>query len=344
MERYLGIDPHRDSCTLSLVSAQGKKTKQFVVPTEGSALVRSVRDLRGELHVCVEEGEWSEWLSEILSPFVERLVVCQPQKRRGPKSDASDSRELAERLRTNRTGPPVYKPPRPWARLREAVRLESKLTQDVTRTKLRLNSLYRRRGLASPRGEIYSPRHRGAWMAKLPAASRPSAEIWGEEIDALGELQCKAKSQMLEAARTFPIWRTLQTAPGIGEKRAAILVATVVTPHRFRNKRLFWSYCGLGVVTRTSSDWVQHAGQWVRAPVVQTRGLNRACNRPLKAVFKGASMTVRRMLPPNPLLDHYDRMLLAGTKPNLAQLTMARKIAAIVLAMWKTESEYKIMS
>ena len=134
MERYLGIDPHRDSCTLALVSTRGKKVKQLVVPTEGSELVRTVQELRGPLHVCVEEGEWGEWISEILTPWVARLVVCRPQARRGPKSDACDARELAERLRTNRTGPPVYKPSVEWARLREAVRLESKLTQDLTRT------------------------------------------------------------------------------------------------------------------------------------------------------------------------------------------------------------------
>jgi hypothetical protein len=30
----------------------------------------------------------------------------------------------------------------------------------------------------------------------------------------------------------------------------------------------------------------------------------------------------------------------AGTKPNLAKLTLARKIAATVLAMWKKEERY----
>ncbi len=344
MERYLGIDPHRDSCTLALVSPRGKKIKQMVVPTEGSALVKTVRDLRGPLHVCVEEGEWGEWISETLTPWVARLVVCRPEKRRGPKSDACDARELAERLRTNRTGPPVYKPSVEWARLREAVRLESKLTQDLTRTKLRLNSLYRRRGVTCPNGDLYLPRHRGKWVVRLPPSGRPCAELWGEQIDLLGELREKAERQMHTAAAKFPIWRMLQTAPGIAEKRAAILLATVVTPHRFRTKRQFWSYCGLGIVTRSTSDWVQQSGRWVRAPVIETRGLNRASNRPLKAVFKGASQSARSMLRPNPFLDHYERMLEAGTKPNLAQLTLARKLAAIVLAMWKTESEYKLMS
>ena len=78
--------------------------------------------------------------------------------------------------------------------------------------------------------------------------------------------------------------------------------------------------------------------------MIETRGLNRASNRPLKAVFKGASQSARSLLQPNPFRDHYDRMLEAGTKPNLAPLTLARKLAAIVLAMWKTESEYRPMS
>ena len=37
-------------------------------------------------------------------------------------------------------------------------------------------------------------------------------------------------------------------------------------------------------------------------------------------------------------------MVKVGIKPNPARLTIARKIAAVVLAMWKTESEYRIMS
>ena len=345
MERYLGIDVHRDSCTVAVLSAKGKKTQQHVVPTEGAALVECVRSLTGSLHVCVEEGEWSEWLVEILTPWVDQVVVSQTPWRPGPKSDATDARELAERLRTGRLGTPIYKAPRQWAALREAVRLESKLTQDVVRTKQRLKSLYRRRGLACRNDELYSPRHRAEWVRQLPPSFRLSAEVLGQELDVLRDLQQTAEKRMLEAARKFSIRRILETAPGIGPKRAARLLAIVVTPYRFRGKRLFWSYCGLAVVTKTSSDWVPQAGgRWVRAPVIQTRGLNRACNRQLKDLFKGAALSALQSRPPNPLRDAYERMLEAGTKPNLAQLTIARKIAAIVLAMWKSESKYKIMS
>ena len=345
MERYLGLDMHRDSCTAVVLSAGGKKTGEQVIPTETAALVQYVKSLSGELHVCVEEGEWSEWVVEIFNPWVSRVVSASAPGRKGPRSDAMDARELAERLRTRQTGPPVYKASRECARLREAVRLEGKLLQDAVRAKQRLKSLYRRRGVACLGEEVYSPRLREQWHAKLPASVRPSAELLGQELDHLTELQQTAERQMCAAAGKFPMWRKLQTAPGIGRKRSAQLLAIVVTPHRFRTKRLFWSYCGLGVVTRSTSDWVrQPNGQMVRAPVIQARGLNKACNRQLKGLFVGAAKTALRCRRPNPLRDAHERMVEAGTKPNLAQLTIARKIAAVVLAMWKSESEYRIMS
>ena len=77
----------------------------------------------------------------------------------------------------------------------------------------------------------------------------------------------------------------------------------------------------------------------MRAPVTQTRGLTRKRNPVLKSVFKGAALTVVQMTD-HPLKRAYERLLEAGTKPNLAQVTIARRIAAIVLAMWKHQEDY----
>ena len=124
------------------------------------------------------------------------------------------------------------------------------------------------------------------------------------------------------------------------EHHWAQIVATVISPHRFRTRRQFWSYCGLAIVTRSSSDWVKTSdGCWARRPVAQTRGLNRNRQPLLKNVFKGAAQTVLHM-PDHPLKIAYDRTTAAGTKPNLAQLTLARRIAGAVLAMWKNKEKY----
>ena len=97
----------------------------------------------------------------------------------------------------------------------------------------------------------------------------------------------------------------------------------MVTPYRFKNKRSFWAYCGLGIVMRSSSDWVRtQTGEWVKVPVQQTRGLNRNSNRTLKGIFKGAATTVIGQAKDEPLYRHYLRLLDGGTKPNLAKLTL----------------------
>jgi hypothetical protein len=59
-----------------------------------------------------------------------------------------------------------------------------------------------------------------------------------------------------------------------------------------------------------------------------------------KAIFKGAAVTVLTSMPTEPLRKDYDRLVTNGTAPNLARLTLARKIAATVLAMWKNEEAY----
>ena len=42
----------------------------------------------------------------------------------------------------------------------------------------------------------------------------------------------------------------LRTVPFLGPIRAAVLIGRVQTPHRFRTKRQFWTYCGLALETR----------------------------------------------------------------------------------------------
>jgi hypothetical protein len=40
------------------------------------------------------------------------------------------------------------------------------------------------------------------------------------------------------------------------------------------------------------------------------------------------------------LYGHYTRLLEGGTKPNLAKLTIARQIASIMLAVWRSGEPY----
>ena len=80
--------------------------------------------------------------------------------------------------------------------------------------------------------------------------------------------------------------------------------------------------------------------RWVRAQTQQTLGLNRNRCGTLKEVFKGAAHQVAIQMKGHPLHADYQRLLDRGLKPNLAMVTIARRISAAVLAMWKHEEVY----
>lgn len=61
----------------------------------------------------------------------------------------------------------------------------------------------------------------------------------------------------------------------------------------------------------------------------------------LKDIFEGGATTVVQQARDVPIYAEYERLLESGTKPNLAKLTLARKIAATVLSMWKDEEVYR---
>src|SRR5262249_7549146 len=68
------------------------------------------------------------------------------------------------------------------------------------------------------------------------------------------------------------------------------------------------------------------------------RGLNKDHNHDLKEIFKGAATRVSTSR--GVLHDFYENLLLKGKKPTMARLTLARKIAAITLIIWKKEVHF----
>lgn len=340
MERYIGIDAHKQSCTITVMGATGRRLKELQVETNAKAVKEALRSISGARHVCLEEGELSAWLYEICEPLSTRVAVIQPEKRRGCKNDSIDAWSLADEIRGGKLKRPVYKSPGAYQPLREAVRCYEAVVRDSVMVKNRFQAVFRSRGVAASPQEIYSGRARSKWLAKLPPAVRHRAMFLGEELDGIQDVREEAEKWLHEEAKKVAAVKLLSTAPGIGMIRAAQIVATVVSPQRFRTSRQFWSYCGLGIVTRSSSDWVKDPRQgWVKREVAQTRGLNRNRSSMMKRVFKGAALTVAQQGGQHPLALHYAD-LLKTTKPNLARLTISRQIAATVLSMWKNQEVY----
>jgi transposase len=341
MKRYIGLDVHAASTTFAIVGESGKRLGTHVVETNGQALVEQLKTIAGTKHVCLEEGTQSAWIYEILSPHAEEVVVAMVLDSRGQKNDQRDAFNLAEQLRTGAIKRRVFKEVGAYRKLRELGRTHMMIVQDVVRVQNRIKSLYRSRGVRVSGTKLYSARGREPLLPLLSEATRAAATTLYAQYDAVQEIRKQATKALVAEAQRHPISRVLATCPGLGPIRVAQLVPIVVSPTRFRTKRQFWSYCGLGIVMRSSSDWVRNKnGAWARADVQKTRGLNLNHNRVLKNIFKGAATVVITHMKDEPLHQDYQRIIAAGTKPTLAKLTLARKIAAIALSMWKSKEEY----
>jgi transposase len=286
----------------------------------------------------LEEGTCAAWLYELLKPHVAELVVCNPRKnallKSGNKSDRIDARKLAELLR-NGSLTAVCHGEQGLRTLRELARSDLTVSKDRTRVKNRLKALYRGWGIRCSGTRVYSPRHRGEWLSQVPEAGvRRRAEFLYQQLDGLQALHQGVRRALLAESRQHAATKLLRQIPSIGPMRAAMLVALLQTPDRFRTKRQLWAYSGLALQTRASGEYRYVDGQLRRSQKpAALRGLNWNHNHELKGIFKSAA--VRASSCAGPLHEFYERLLAQGMRPAMARLTLARKIATITWIVWK---------
>jgi transposase len=337
-EKYIGMDVHQATISVAVMDGQGRLIMECVLETKAATIVEFIQGLRGGISVTFEEGTSAAWLHDLLKPHVSRLVVCDPRKnallKDGSKSDRIDARKLAELLRGNQLSP-VYHGEHGMRTLRELGRSYLTITQDVSRVMSRIKALYRGWAIPCSGTAVYAPRHRAEWLAKIQEPGvRLRAERCYQQLDLLQPVRQEARCHLLLESRKHPAVKLLRQIPAIGPIRAALLVGLLQTPHRFRTKRQLWAYSGFAVETHDSGEYRYVRGKLQRnRERITVRGLSDNHNPDLKNLFKGAAISASAR--PGPLYDFYVALLEKGMRPAMARLTLARKIAAITLTMWK---------
>ena len=150
----------------------------------------------------------------------------------------------------------------------------------------------------------------------------------------------QVRQELLAEAKKHSAWKLLRAIPFIGPIRAALLMALIQTPHRFRTKRQLWSYSGFGIEMHSSAEQRFINGELRRAKKpVCIRGLNRNHNHDLKNLFKGAATVAAAKA--GPFQEYYDALVAKGMRPEMKRLTLARKIASITLIIWKKGARFE---
>ncbi len=171
--KYIGMDVHTATISAAVRDSSGNLVMEATLETKAETILEFVHGLRGSLHVSFEEGTCAAWLHDLLKPHVTEVLVCDSRKnallRVGNKNDREDARKLSELLFLNKLHP-VYHGETGIRTLKELARSYLTLTRDLTRVMNRLKAIYRGWGIACTGQQVYAPRYRAEWLAKITEA------------------------------------------------------------------------------------------------------------------------------------------------------------------------------
>jgi transposase len=326
MSNYIGMDAHSKTCVFVVVNSSGKEIKTARVNSSETEILKFIRSLRGKKHLTFEECSMSRWLHVVTKDEVDELLVCNPcfiQKRKGPKNDYQDALHMAQQLRGGFLTP-VFHDDTFLSDLRKVVASYENVVTDLIRAKCRFKALFVARAIPVSGTRIYTSNDSAIGL--LDPTSQFVARNLLKQIQFLTEAKLEYK-RVFEGNKNFNnSISLLTTVPGIAAIRANIIAGAVIDPKRFPDKYKFWSYCMLVKHDRTS-DGKSYGKVSVFGKLS------------LKGVFMNAAMD--GIGGSGAFRNYYDEQIAKGHNETAAKKNLARKIAAICLAVMRTGKPYE---
>lgn len=332
----IGLDAHSASFMMAVLNPAGKLAQCVNRPMSAENLIELVAEVPGPKVLVVEESELAQWIKETLSPYVDRLVVCDPRRNRWiAKADFNNDRTSAIKLAELQRGgyiKEVHHLEGAEAQLRRRFLHYADLNDQIRRFKNKLKATYRQEGIAATGDGVYAEEQRRGWLDRLKGSSclRRQAERLYFLIDTLETMKQESLAGMKREAGKTKGYRLLLTIPGVGPVLACGYIALIGTPHRFSRKNKLWRYAGFGNTLHISADRV-----YADRP-------SRTGNRLLKWVvgqqFMGA---VERTRKENVFKRRYARLRGEGHSAKVARRQVCRSLLSVVRAVWMKGEAYR---
>ncbi|MEW6229883.1 MAG: transposase [Bacillota bacterium] len=329
---YIGLDAHSETCELTAVNEKGNIVMSRSFDTSEKNIIECLSQIKGKKTLTFEEGPLASWLSDFITPCVDKVIVSDPKRNRWigsseKKDDKIDAAKLANLLRGGYVHA-VYHPEEGRRGFKEIVLFYHDITGLIVSVKNKIKAEYRQNGVFSKSRGVYSPFERTGWLSKLARAEAVfQVNNYCALLDRLCAIQRRALAKMVRMSRRYPECALFEQIPGVGPITSATVSAILVTPHRFQSKREVWAYAGLAVVGRHSGN---KAGP---------EHLNCFFNRILKRVVKSAALEAISQ-GKNPFAKKFHNLLSQGVAESSARLTIARNMLAVMYGMWKTNTDF----
>ena len=334
MQFFVGLDVSLDETHLCVVDEGGRIVKEGRCPSEPCAIGRAIRHQGRRIeHVGLETGNLSQWLHEGLTREGFSVAVMEARHVRAAlsamrvKTDRNDARGIAQLVRLG-WFKRVHVKSIGAQETRALLNARAFLLEKVVATETSLRAALRNFGLKM--GKVTRPR----W----PARARELAE--GHEVlETIVEAMLRVRALLLAElaavdarlvamARADPTTRLLMSAPGVGVVVALSFRSAIDDPGRFRRSRDVGPWLGL-TPRRWQSGQTDVVGRITKAGDARVRTM----------LFEaGAALLgrVRRVCP----LKAWGLRIARRTSMKKAIVAVARKLATVLLAMWRSGTAY----
>lgn len=339
MEHYAGLDVSLKATSICVVDRDGKTVARGTCPTDPEGVAgwfrnRSLTPCR----IVHESGQLSIWLQrglvrlELPATCIDARKAHKALSARLNKSDAGDAEGLAQLARTG-WFTPVHVRSEAADRLRSLVGARERLIRLRKDLEGHIRGVLKTFGIRMT--GIGQGRQRQAFRDQLAAAGETDPvlrTIADGFINAHATL-CQAADDLDKAvtrkAKAHPVARRLMTIPGVGPVNALSFIALIDDPGRFRKATDVGAFLGL-TPRRHQSGEMDWSGR-----------ISKCGDRAMRGLLVQAAASVLRPVGRFSTLKSWAVRLAGRRGHSKAAVATARKIAVLMLTLWKNGTEYQ---
>jgi transposase len=332
---FAGLDVSDKTTHVCVVDGEGVVLRRDVVATDPDVLAKWLgKHCASLVRVVLETGPLSTFLYHGL---IERGVpvecICARHAKKAlsarvNKSDVNDAESLAQLCRTG------------WFKAvhmkagathidRAALKIRSQLMTSRNAFANQLRGMLKLFGLRM--GMVTTPNKRRERLDALFTQRPDLKAVFQPLVESIEVLEVQlAKSAKLLGARASsdPICARLMSAPGVGPITALAFKASVEDPRRFARSSDVGAYAGL-VPRRNQSGERDYKGHITKAGDAMLR----------HALYEAANSILARLKRPC-ALQSWGQHLAESKGPKRARVAVARKLAALLHTLWRSETEF----
>jgi transposase len=340
---WAGLDVGVETTSICIISDSGEVLHEAVCPSALKSVHREIRWLRRRrlAKVSLEAGAGSSLARGLRSlgysvDLYETRQLSKFLRVRRNKTDAGDASGIAE---AGRVGATLVS--KVHLKSLECQSLQSRLTirRHLIRHRVRAVNLlcrqlelYGGRVSGSTKGGLLREKVQAELTKLFGKTSSPLASELRhllEHSERLQSYQHDIDRELTRLAFDIEVCRRFMEIPGVGPICSLTFYATVGEPHRFRRSADIGPYFGL-------TPLLHQSGLTTRLGRISKMG-----NRAMRALLVHASICFMKWSSIDSALRGWAMGIEQRRGRGPARVALARKLATVMLAMWKTGENYK---